>query len=638
MALSQSTDRFNKAVFNIALKAPCEAVSIANITLSGEQTVNGTAVVSGDRVLVAAQTDPVENGIYDVATGPWTRALDFDGNRDVTDGTLVTVRRASGRHRFYQLDATNPVVIGTTSLAFTPADGANVSYSLTTAEGDEGLTENDIDDSWPEGHWHRYGAVGDGIADDTTAILTSFAVVKQAGDGISQAEALTYNITATLEFDPADLITSIIIQGKGSGPSGTVIQNTTNDVPAIYINGDISDQSNVRADRVSIRDLRINHEAATKYAVVAEEAPYLFMNNVKIECNSVGFGALFMGSTTIIPDSDNFLSSIEDCDFRNFTTVGVRVNSKGHTFDFKNCKVGGGGAGAYDGWFQTEGVNLYGGQWGGSPNGVTWDNQGAGDIEFGSMHDNKFEGVGSGEVGVRITGTNASPKDFQGIYLENVATNMAVMDGTLVEFDYARQCKLLYPILNNPTLGSGVLVHWTANSDQCELLCDYVAAQAALNVNASATRAVKRVTGQISRAQVDNITTYANLTTILADGVDDLTPGFTPVHNGTAWNNAVKVLPDDTAVAIPVPFAYGHAIIMQGDDIATWGRVDFETVTPAIRVVDAGADFETATGILVGDTGTNAKVTASPHTDGNLYVECRKGAANLTVLFLGPNF
>lgn len=49
----------------------------ANITLSGEQTLDGI-LTSTDRVLVMNQTAPAENGIYVTAAGAWTRATDLD--------------------------------------------------------------------------------------------------------------------------------------------------------------------------------------------------------------------------------------------------------------------------------------------------------------------------------------------------------------------------------------------------------------------------------------------------------------------------------------------------------------------------------------------------------------------------------
>ena len=56
-----------------------------NITLSGEQTIDGAAVNAGHIVLVKDQTETADNGVYVVATGAWTRLP------GVGHGTLVHV-------------------------------------------------------------------------------------------------------------------------------------------------------------------------------------------------------------------------------------------------------------------------------------------------------------------------------------------------------------------------------------------------------------------------------------------------------------------------------------------------------------------------------------------------------------------
>ena len=57
-----------------------QSVSVAtteNITLTNTQTVDGVAIVAGDRVLVKNQTNPVQNGIWVVVDGgSWTRSSD----------------------------------------------------------------------------------------------------------------------------------------------------------------------------------------------------------------------------------------------------------------------------------------------------------------------------------------------------------------------------------------------------------------------------------------------------------------------------------------------------------------------------------------------------------------------------------
>ena len=59
-------------------KASCVAATTANITLSGTQTIDGVALIAGDRCLVKDQTLSQNNGIYLVASGAWTRATDMD--------------------------------------------------------------------------------------------------------------------------------------------------------------------------------------------------------------------------------------------------------------------------------------------------------------------------------------------------------------------------------------------------------------------------------------------------------------------------------------------------------------------------------------------------------------------------------
>ena len=66
----------------------------ANITLSAPQTIDGIAVAAGDRVLVKNQTTTAQNGIYIVAAGAWTRALDMDIWAEVP-GTYVFAEKGT---------------------------------------------------------------------------------------------------------------------------------------------------------------------------------------------------------------------------------------------------------------------------------------------------------------------------------------------------------------------------------------------------------------------------------------------------------------------------------------------------------------------------------------------------------------
>jgi len=58
-------------------KGSVKAASTANLTLSGAQTVDGVALVTGDTILVKDQTNGIENGLYIVNYLAWTRAADL---------------------------------------------------------------------------------------------------------------------------------------------------------------------------------------------------------------------------------------------------------------------------------------------------------------------------------------------------------------------------------------------------------------------------------------------------------------------------------------------------------------------------------------------------------------------------------
>lgn len=134
--MSTITDRLAGVRTSLGYKAPCRVATTAAITLSGEQTINGVAVVAGDRVLVKDQADATANGIYVAATGPWSRAKDFDGAGDVAKGTQVFVSSGSvGTGRYY-VTTSDPVLIdGETPSEITFAAPGNVDTVTVSAFG-----------------------------------------------------------------------------------------------------------------------------------------------------------------------------------------------------------------------------------------------------------------------------------------------------------------------------------------------------------------------------------------------------------------------------------------------------------------------------------------------------------------------
>jgi len=82
------------AAAGIKWKNSVKAATTADITLSGEQTIDGIALVSGDRCLVKNQATASENGIYQVSASAWARTFDLDAWSEIPSAS-VTVEQGS---------------------------------------------------------------------------------------------------------------------------------------------------------------------------------------------------------------------------------------------------------------------------------------------------------------------------------------------------------------------------------------------------------------------------------------------------------------------------------------------------------------------------------------------------------------
>lgn len=100
-------------------KQSVRVATTANISLSAAQTIDGVAVVAGDRVLVKNQTAAKDNGLYVVSNAAWVRAKDADSNAKVTSAMTVSVEQgATLADTIWQLVTDGVIVLGATALVF----------------------------------------------------------------------------------------------------------------------------------------------------------------------------------------------------------------------------------------------------------------------------------------------------------------------------------------------------------------------------------------------------------------------------------------------------------------------------------------------------------------------------------------
>lgn len=138
------------AAAGIDAKPSVRALANTNITLSGTQTIDGVAVVAGDRVLVRGQSTGSANGVYVVAAGAWARATDADGNGELTPGAFWFVEEGTtyGKTQ-WRIENTGTITIGTTSITinqfgaaagYTEGNGIDIAGNVISVQAGAGIS------------------------------------------------------------------------------------------------------------------------------------------------------------------------------------------------------------------------------------------------------------------------------------------------------------------------------------------------------------------------------------------------------------------------------------------------------------------------------------------------------------------
>jgi hypothetical protein len=105
-----------------------KVATTANITLSGEQTIDGV-LTSANRVLVNKQTTASQNGIYVSASGAWSRATDADTAGELVNAAILVTNGTANGGTQWSCGCT-ALTLGTSAITF-----AQISVSGTYTAG-----------------------------------------------------------------------------------------------------------------------------------------------------------------------------------------------------------------------------------------------------------------------------------------------------------------------------------------------------------------------------------------------------------------------------------------------------------------------------------------------------------------------
>lgn len=182
------------AAAGIDAKASVRFTTTANITLSGLSTQGGgdwgSALTSGDRILVKNQTTGAENGIYTCAAGSWPRATDCNSATNYTPQAFVFVEESNTTlaGSQWKVSTSGVFVIGTTSITWAQF-GTGTTYTA-DANGGLLLTGSAFSVKLPG---------SSGLVEDSTGLYVDSAIVVKKyatniGDGSSTTIIVTHNL------------------------------------------------------------------------------------------------------------------------------------------------------------------------------------------------------------------------------------------------------------------------------------------------------------------------------------------------------------------------------------------------------------------------------------------------------------
>jgi hypothetical protein len=194
-AISTLEAQIEAAVNNRDFKDGCQVAATANVNLASGVALIGTVIQgvtlsAGVRVLLTAQTDASENGIYSVVAGVGLqRSADANADTEMTNGMLVGVTGGDLLNQvIWMLITADPIVLGTTDLEFQKFRSIH-DLSVASSTGLE-LTSGGL---------LQYASVAQarktlGAAEEFTALV---------GNGVDTTYTVTHNLNTDLAAMPA---------------------------------------------------------------------------------------------------------------------------------------------------------------------------------------------------------------------------------------------------------------------------------------------------------------------------------------------------------------------------------------------------------------------------------------------------
>lgn len=223
--------RTAQALINgIAIKYSCRVASVANVPLTGLQTIDSVSLVAGDRVLLTAQSTAAQNGPWVVASSAWTRPSDYTAASAQKEGIMIIVAEGTIYHDTKWLAITDGVITVDTTptswqqdlsgVVYTNGNGLSLTGSTFAVKNGNGISfdgSNNIQVN-PNGASLNVSASGVKISDGTAG------QVMVAGAG-GLAAFTSFSGDVTISGTGVATVTST--SGTGFVKYGAIVSNET---------------------------------------------------------------------------------------------------------------------------------------------------------------------------------------------------------------------------------------------------------------------------------------------------------------------------------------------------------------------------------------------------------------------------
>lgn len=211
----------NSAVEGLAWKDSCRVAASANINIASPgASIDGIALVSGDRVLLLAQTAPAENGIYNwngSAVG-MTRSLDASTSDELEAATVNVEEGTTNSGTTYRQTSVN-FVLGTGAVNWVTFGTAAPVSSTTIAGVIRTATQPEVD----------AGTVTNAAV--TPATLTNFVNrIRKFAVAIGDGTATTFTVTHNL--NSLDVVVNVY---RATGGADVIVDTARTGVNTVQV-------------------------------------------------------------------------------------------------------------------------------------------------------------------------------------------------------------------------------------------------------------------------------------------------------------------------------------------------------------------------------------------------------------------